>query len=388
MNNFYDNFEGQAQAPQAANAAAAPFSQQNNLAPQTQLPSSTPSYNSGTFGAHSSLGNGLRQNPATPTAAPPQQAHFFNQQSSAAAPHPIHNSPQTPHPAYNTVNNWQTTGNNQYLGQLPTQNQLQGAIQALTGLHEIVRLAQNAQAAPLYPKVHTQNNIPQFMPPLVNFPTTFAPNLAQQSALAPTLQGFTANQDNTIAQALAVLNALNAQQLHSGNAQPAVGLGQTSDQENAQNAQPQAHMAAQSTAQADKPETLTPGAQKTYWETLSEANAQYLGSTPARKGLKSYLQERCTHLSNDELDEIVEMAKELENQAVMVFKAKGTHKTKLQEQNRQAISKLNTDSANVRSTNPHGTRVFTRSEISKMSTREFLANQAEILAQYSKGAIK
>lgn len=124
-----------------------------------------------------------------------------------------------------------------------------------------------------------------------------------------------------------------------------------------------------------------------YWENLSSANAEYLHSTPARKSLKAYLQERCDYLDGDEIEEILALAKELETQAVEVFKAKGTHKTKLQEQNRQAIVKLNTDSANGRATKHPQGKTFTRADISKMDMREFMANQAEILKQYRNGAI-
>ena len=126
---------------------------------------------------------------------------------------------------------------------------------------------------------------------------------------------------------------------------------------------------------------------ETYWNNISDAQSQYLQSTPARQTLKTYLQAHCAHLNSDELNQILTMAKELENQAVAVFKAKGTHKTKLQEQNRTAISKLHTDSASFNGTNPQHARVFTRSEIGKMSIKEFLANQREILAQHAKGAI-
>ena len=77
------------------------------------------------------------------------------------------------------------------------------------------------------------------------------------------------------------------------------------------------------------------------------------------------------------------MAKELEEQAVAVFKAKGTHKTKLQEQNRQAISKLHTQSAHFNPTNLPPQKVYTCAEIGKMSIKEFLANQSEILSQHA-----
>ena len=124
-----------------------------------------------------------------------------------------------------------------------------------------------------------------------------------------------------------------------------------------------------------------------FWSTLTPATTEYFFSTPARQTLKSYLQEHCGHLDGKDLDGIIELAKELENQAVAVYKAKGTHKTKLQEQNRQAISKLNTDSANLKSSNPRQGRAFTLAEVEKMSTKEYLANEAQILAQYAKGEL-
>ncbi len=164
----------------------------------------------------------------------------------------------------------------------------------------------------------------------------------------------------------------NATELTSGHRK--AGLGQLPPQVDAKTAQPQAR------------ETQTPSTSQDYWSALSAQNSQYLSSTPARQALKTYLQGRCAHLSGEEIDEVLELAKELENQAVAVFKAQGTHKTKLQEQNRQAISKLTTDSASARGTTPQQGRTFTRSEISKMSMREFLANQSEILAQYDKVA--
>lgn len=124
-----------------------------------------------------------------------------------------------------------------------------------------------------------------------------------------------------------------------------------------------------------------------FWINMPEAQTQYLQSTPARQALKNYLQKHCGHLDADDINEVLAMAKELEDQAVAVFKAKGTHKTKLQEQNRQAISKLHTQSAHFNPTNPPPQKVYTRAEIGKMSIKEFLANQNEILSQHAKGAI-
>ena len=130
------------------------------------------------------------------------------------------------------------------------------------------------------------------------------------------------------------------------------------------------------------------GDSETYWQTLTPTNAEYFQSTPARKTLKSYLQERCSYLDGAEIEEILTLAKELETQAVEVFKAKGTHKTKLQEQNRQAIDKLNTQAVHTRGSIPTQGATFTRSQIGKMSMKEFMENQAQILAQYAKGAIQ
>ena len=233
-------------------------------------------------------------------------------------------------------------------------NRLMQALGVISGLQALAKLTQQNQS------LHNQDAQNQNL---------FGQNLYGQNLLNQNLFSQNSNQAENLAQ-----GEIQAKLTELTSGHQKAGLGQLPPQADAKTTQPQAR------------ETQTPSASQDYWSALSAQNSQYLSSTPARQTLKTYLQERCAHLSGEEIDEVLELAKELENQAVAVFKAQGTHKTKLQEQNRQAISKLATDSASARGTNPQQGRTFTRSEISKMSMREFLAHQPEILAQYDKVA--
>lgn len=122
---------------------------------------------------------------------------------------------------------------------------------------------------------------------------------------------------------------------------------------------------------------------------------EYFAKNPVRAELKDYICQNCGHLHDDEITKILNLAKNLENQAVETFKtaqnaadAAGERQKLIQDANRAAISKLATNSSAAKTQNSGAGRVFTRAQISAMSPQEFKNNQAEIFAQYSKGLIK
>lgn len=113
----------------------------------------------------------------------------------------------------------------------------------------------------------------------------------------------------------------------------------------------------------------------------------FFKSAPARVQLKDYLMKNCPDLPRDELYRVINLAVNLENQAVQAFKSRLSHQNSLINGNEAAKEHLATSSACPKNQDFSHAKIFSRKEISKMSAKEFRQNEREIFAQYRDGLI-
>ena len=111
-------------------------------------------------------------------------------------------------------------------------------------------------------------------------------------------------------------------------------------------------------------------------------------STESRKLVKSYLQQGFNTLSQEELVQIADLVKAVEEAAIREYEQSKARENSFIETNNEAKKRL---ASNVLAgSKPAGSsgRIFTREEIGKMSPEDFRQNEAEIMAQLRKGQIK
>lgn len=124
---------------------------------------------------------------------------------------------------------------------------------------------------------------------------------------------------------------------------------------------------------------------------LAQFEAQkpgYFESNPVRIKLRDYLSSNCSHLSKEDILDILSMASGLENQAIQNFKSQNDLDKTIISSNNSAKSKLFTEAARAAASGVYSLPPFTRQQIAAMSLDEYRKNEKEIFNQYKKGLIK
>ncbi|OLA94572.1 MAG: hypothetical protein BHW64_03085 [Candidatus Melainabacteria bacterium LEY3_CP_29_8] len=99
---------------------------------------------------------------------------------------------------------------------------------------------------------------------------------------------------------------------------------------------------------------------------------------PSRQSVKEYLQNNIDEMTPSHS----KLVTTIETGAVDDYVNQMNHQKQLENANKEAISKMNTNVANTSNlSNNLLNKVFTREDVKKMSTDEFLANEAQIMAQ-------
>lgn len=101
----------------------------------------------------------------------------------------------------------------------------------------------------------------------------------------------------------------------------------------------------------------------------------------------NYLKGLGTNFDNDEVNQITKLVETVEQNAVKNYLDNLRHGENFERENAEAKQKLNTIAQNATTASPYQ-RLFTRADIGKMSTAEFLKNEKLIMDQLKKGQIK
>ena len=113
-----------------------------------------------------------------------------------------------------------------------------------------------------------------------------------------------------------------------------------------------------------------------------EANNTDFFKRPSRQSLREYLETNIDEMTPSQIEAISKLVTTIETGAVDDYVNQMNHQKQLENANKEAISKMNTNVANTSNmSNNLLNKVFTREDVKKMSTDEFLANEAQILAQ-------
>lgn len=103
---------------------------------------------------------------------------------------------------------------------------------------------------------------------------------------------------------------------------------------------------------------------------------------PARQSLKDYLQNNIDQMTPAQIEAISKLVTTIETGAVDDYLNQLNHQKQLENANKEAISKMNTNVANAQNiSNNSLNKIFTREDVKNMTTDEFLANEAQIMAQ-------
>lgn len=106
-----------------------------------------------------------------------------------------------------------------------------------------------------------------------------------------------------------------------------------------------------------------------------------------RNEVISYLKSGNVSVDKDELSRIAKLVETIENSAVERYIQKVAHEQNLEKSNLQAKQKLQANAQNTKS-ECKNLAPFTREQIGKMTSAEFLKNEALIMSQLKKGLIK
>lgn len=106
-----------------------------------------------------------------------------------------------------------------------------------------------------------------------------------------------------------------------------------------------------------------------------------------RNEVINYLKSGNVSVDKDELSRIAKLVETIENSAVERYIQKVAHEQNLEKSNLQAKQKLQANAQNTRS-ECKNLAPFTREQIGKMTSAEFLKNEALIMSQLKKGLIK
>lgn len=106
-----------------------------------------------------------------------------------------------------------------------------------------------------------------------------------------------------------------------------------------------------------------------------------------RNEVINYLKSGNVSVDKDELSRIAKLVETIENSAVERYIQKVAHEQNLEKSNLQAKQKLQANAQNTKS-ECKNLATFTREQIGKMTSAEFLKNEALIMNQLKKGLIK
>lgn len=106
-----------------------------------------------------------------------------------------------------------------------------------------------------------------------------------------------------------------------------------------------------------------------------------------RNEVINYLKSGNVSVDKDELSRIAKLVETIENSAVERYIQKVAHEQNLEKSNLQAKQKLQANAQNTKS-ECKNLAPFTREQIGKMTSAEFLKNEALIMNQLKKGIIK
>lgn len=106
-----------------------------------------------------------------------------------------------------------------------------------------------------------------------------------------------------------------------------------------------------------------------------------------RNEVINYLKSGNVSVDKDELSRIAKLVETIENSAVERYIQKVAHEQNLEKSNLQAKQKLQANAQNTKS-ECKNLAPFTREQIGKMTSAEFLKNEVLIMSQLKKGLIK
>jgi hypothetical protein len=106
-----------------------------------------------------------------------------------------------------------------------------------------------------------------------------------------------------------------------------------------------------------------------------------------RENILVYLKSLDTDFDEDEVNLIAQLVKTAEENAIESYLDTLRHGENFEKENAEAKQKLNTIAQNASTSSPYQ-RLFTRADIGKMSTSEFLKNEKLIMEQLRKGQIR
>ncbi len=113
-----------------------------------------------------------------------------------------------------------------------------------------------------------------------------------------------------------------------------------------------------------------------------EANNVDFFKKPSRQSLKEYLQNNIEEMTPSQIEAISKLVTTIETGAVDDYVNQMNYQKQLENANKEAISKMNTNVANTTNVpNNALNKIFTREDVKNMTTDEFLANEAQIMAQ-------
>lgn len=113
-----------------------------------------------------------------------------------------------------------------------------------------------------------------------------------------------------------------------------------------------------------------------------EANNADFFKKPSRQSLKEYLEKNIDEMTPSQIDAISKLVTTIETGAVDDYVNQMNYQKQLENANKEAISKMNTNVANTANVSNNAlNKIFTREDVKNMSTDEFLANEAQIMAQ-------
>ena len=116
------------------------------------------------------------------------------------------------------------------------------------------------------------------------------------------------------------------------------------------------------------------------WEEMTN-NADFL-KKPSRQSLKEYLQNNVDEMTPSQIDAISKLVTTLETGAVDDYVNQMNYQKQLENANKEAISKMNTNVTNTSNVSNNAlNKIFTREDVKNMTTDEFLANEEQIMAQ-------
>lgn len=119
---------------------------------------------------------------------------------------------------------------------------------------------------------------------------------------------------------------------------------------------------------------------------LTSSEAKFF-DIAGRNEVINYLKSGNVSVDKDELSRIAKLVETIENSAVERYIQKVAHEQNLEKSNLQAKQKLQANAQNTKS-ECKNLAPFTREQIGKMTSAEFLKNEALIMSQLKKGLIK